>query len=82
MSEGRQELRDCPWCGGRPYDVPQTCEYSYPGIVHRFRVLCPMCKTQTPECKTEELAVAAWQRGDAMVWISEARARLMEGEGK
>ena len=67
------ELKDCHWCGSSPYSVPQTCQYSGPGVVHRYRILCPSCKTQTGECITPEAAIKSWQAGYAYVPLAAAR---------
>ena len=67
------ELLPCPMCGSEPYPVPQTCGYSGPGVVHRYRILCPNCKTQTGECVSPEAANNSWQSGHAYVPVEAAR---------
>ena len=74
------ELKACHWCGSSPYSVPQTCQYSGPGVVHRYRILCPSCKTQTGECITPEAAIKSWQAGYAYVPLAAARTPAKAGE--
>ena len=74
------ELKACGWCGSPPYSVPQTCEYSRPGVVHRYRILCPNCETQTGECITPEAAIRSWQAGYAYVPLAVARTPAKPGE--
>lgn len=54
------ELKPCAYCGGEPYNVPQTCSYSAPGKQHFYRILCKNCAADTPPQSTPEAAIAFW----------------------
>ena len=54
------ELKPCPFCGGEPYNVPQTCSYSAIGQQHFYRVLCKNCAADTPPQSTPDAAIVFW----------------------
>lgn len=54
------ELKPCPYCGGEPYNVPQTCSYSAIGQQHFYRVLCKNCAADTPPQSTPDAAIVFW----------------------
>ncbi len=65
----RISLKPCPFCGGKPHNVPQTCSYSAVGQRHFYRILCPNCAAQTPPQVAPEAAVAFWNNRAALTAI-------------
>lgn len=53
------QILPCPWCGVvRRQDVETPIAIE--SAMKRWRVVCLVCRSHGPECKTERLASLAW----------------------
>lgn len=56
------ELKSCPFCGGKPFITTYNYIIDKKGTIFTFAVECNGCHAVSIESKTEEEAIKAWNR--------------------
>ncbi len=62
----REELKPCPFCGGRGARIDVTYEFRmlHPSKTdnHFYIIECFNCHARTKACSTIDLAIEAWEK--------------------